>query len=266
MIFYPLQKNHVTLLGSGEKKATLMLSHGFGSDQTAWQAVAEAFEREYQVILYDHVGAGRSDLNAYSPIRYSSLDAYVEDLLDIIQALDLRNICYVGHSVGSMVGLLAGIKAPEYFSKMIFIGASPRFLNDDGYQGGFEQSDLDNLYTAMQENYYDWASGFAPLAMGNYQSPQLAEHFCNTLAAIRPDIALEVARVIFQSDNRKNLPKLTVPTLLIQTKRDAFVPREVAIYLHGHIANSQLAEIEAEGHLPHISAPAEVSKAIRAFL
>jgi sigma-B regulation protein RsbQ len=255
-----LQRNNVNVLGDGEK--TLIFAHGFGSDQTAWRYQISELQSRYRIVLFDHVGAGKSDFNAYSPRRYSNLYSYAEDLLDLCAVLKLDRCVLVGHSVSGMVSLLAALVEPHRFSKLIFIGASPRYLNDVGYVCGFEQADLDALYAAMSSNYYAWASGFAPIAMRNPDKPELATEFANTLAAIRPDIAQAVARVIFQSDHRADLLKLTVPTFILQSSDDIAVLMEVGQYMAARIPKSQYIPIDATGHLPHLSAPDTVSRAI----
>lgn len=259
-----LQRNNVKLLGNGSQ--TIIFAHGFGSDQTAWRHQLPAFASNYRIVLFDHVGAGLSDLAAYSPRRYSSIYSYAEDLLDLCAELKLTQCILVGHSVSGMVSLLAALVEPHCFSQLIFVSASPRYLNDNGYIGGFEQSDLDALYAAMSSNYYAWASGFAPLAMGNPDKPELATEFAKTLAAIRPDIAQAVARVIFQSDHRAELPRLKVPTVILQSSNDIAVPPEVGRYMADKIPNSQLIPIAATGHLPHLSAPDTVTSAIASCL
>jgi sigma-B regulation protein RsbQ len=261
-----LQRNNVTLLGSGRQ--TIIFAHGFGSDQTAWRHQVAAFVSDYRIVLFDHIGAGKSDFSAYSPRRYSSLYSYAEDLLDLCAELKLTKCIVVGHSVSGMASLLAALVEPQCFSKLIFVGASPRYLNDkdNGYVGGFEQSDLDALYAAMSSNYYAWVSGFAPLVMGNPDKPELSIEFAKTLAAIRPDIAQAVARVIFQSDHRAELPRLTVPTIILQSSNDIAVPPQVGQYMAEKIPNSQLIHISATGHLPHLSAPDTVTSAIASCL
>lgn len=255
-----IQRNNVRRLGKGEK--TIIFAHGFGSDQTAWRRQIAEFSADYQIVLFDHVGAGNSDFSAYSPRRYSSLYSYAEDLLDLCAELKLTNSILVGHSVSGMISLLAALVEPNCFSQLVFIGASPRYLNDVGYYGGFEQSDLDQLYKAMSTNYYAWAIGFAPMLMAASDKPELAQIYAKTLSVIRPDIAQAVARVIFQSDHRLELPRLTVPTLILQTSDDIAVPPSVGQYMADKIPESTLINIAAQGHLPHISAPEVVNNAI----
>ncbi|KJH69983.1 alpha/beta fold hydrolase [Aliterella atlantica] len=259
-----LERNNVKILGNGDR--TLVFAHGFGSDQSAWRHQVAAFAPSFRIILFDHVGAGKSDFTAYSPKRYSSLYSYAEDLLDLCADLKLTKCILVGHSVSGMISLLAALVEPQLFSRLIFVSASPRYLNDANYIGGFEQSDLDALYAAMSSNYYAWASGFAPLIMGNPDKPELAKEFANTLGAIRPDIAQAVARVIFESDHRQDLPRLQVPTLVLQPSKDVAVPLEVGRYMVGKISQSRLININAQGHLPHLSAPDVVTKAIASCL
>lgn len=255
-----LRRNNVKILGNGSQ--TIIFAHGFGSDQTAWRHQVAAFAPNFRIVLFDHVGAGKSDFTAYSPRRYSSLYSYAEDLLDLCAELKLTQCVMVGHSVSGMVGLLAALLEPQCFSHLIFLGASPRYLNDDGYVGGFEQSDLDALYAAMSSNYYAWASGFAPLVMGNPDKPELATEYAKTLAAIRPDIAQAVAKVIFQSDHRADLPRLKIPTVILQSNNDIAVPPEVGQYMADKIPHGKLISISAQGHLPHLSAPDTITSAI----
>lgn len=261
-----LVKNNVTVLDNGQYSDTIIFAHGFGTDQTAWSKVIPSFSDKYRVILYDNVGAGKSDPAAFSPNKYDSLHSYVNDLLDICRHLDIKDAIMVGHSVSGMISLLAGIQEPFRFKKMILIGASPRYLDDTGYRGGFSQEELEGLFQAMANNYYAWVSGFAQAAMGNPDKPQLAERFASTLSAIRPDIAQSVSRVIFTSDHRSDLVKADIDTLLLQTKQDIAVPMEVADYLNHHIKNSQLEVVDAEGHFPHISAPEQIVAAIKNYI
>lgn len=260
------QRNNVNIVGNYSSDRTIIFAHGFGSDQTAWRHQVAAFASDFRIVLFDHVGAGKSDFAAYSPYRYSNLYSYAEDLLELCAELKLTNSILVGHSMSGMISLLAALVEPQRFSQLIFVSASPRYLNDVGYFGGLEQSDLDALYAAMSANYYAWASGFAPIVMGNPDKPELVTEFANTLTAIRPDIAQAVARVIFQSDCRQELPRLSVPTVILQSSDDIAVPPEVGQYMAAHIPQSKLIHIDAKGHLPHLSAPDVVTNAIASCL
>lgn len=260
------KRNNVSLQGNLNSTETIVFAHGFGSDQTAWRDIIPAFEKRYRLILFDHVGAGNAEESAYTSSKYSSIDAYAFDLIEICCTLKLQNIVFVGHSVGAMIGLLSSISVPSLFSKLVLIGASPRYLNDKDYIGGFTQDALNSLYAAMRTDYLEWASGFSQAAMLNKQQPELASAFEGSLRALRPDIALTVARSIFQSDFRNILHQVTKHVLLIQSQNDIAVPEEVAIYLHKNISESRLANISAEGHFPHMSAPEEIVRLIEQFI
>jgi sigma-B regulation protein RsbQ len=65
-----------------------------------WRLVAPSFEDDYKIILFDHVGAGHSDLGAYLQDKYSSLEGYADDILQIAKALALKDIIFVGYSFG----------------------------------------------------------------------------------------------------------------------------------------------------------------------
>lgn len=263
-----ISKNNIKIIGKQDAEHTIVFGHGFGTDQTSFAGVVPAFENDYRIVLFDNAGGGKSDIASFNPVRYSSLSGYVTDLIDICKHLELKDVYYVGHSVNGMVSLLASIKAPQFFSKLILLGASPRYLNDasQGYIGGFEQADLDGFYEAMNTNYYAWASGFSKVAMSNDDKPHLAEQFAETLSAVRPDIALGVSKAIFQSDHRADLPKSGAPTLIVQTSDDVAVPVQVGDYMHRHIPNSSLLRVNIKGHFPQISAPGEVVGAIQSFI
>lgn len=262
------RKNNINIAGNPNATQTIMFGHGFGIDQTSFSEVVKAFEKDYRIILYDNVGNGKSDLAAYSPNRYNTLNGYITDLTDILRSINIKNLIYVGHSVNGMLGLMVAVKHPEWFSKLVLLGASPRYLNDppEGYIGGFDQTDLDGLYEAMNANYHAWASGFSVLAMQNPDRPELAASFAASLSAMRPDIALCISKAIFGSDCRQELDKVKVPVLIIQTSDDIAVPDPVAPYMQRHIPKSRLIKVHTKGHFPHMSAPDEVISAIKSFI
>ncbi|RYD56211.1 MAG: alpha/beta hydrolase [Sphingobacteriales bacterium] len=263
-----VKRNNINIIGNPDADKTIMFGHGFGIDQNSFSEVVKAFEKDYRIILFDNVGGGKSDPAAYSPNRYNTLNGYVADLTDILRSMDAKDIIYVGHSVNGMIGLMVAVKHPEWFSKLIMLGASPRYLNDpgQGYIGGFDQADLDGLYGAMHANYHAWASGFSAVAMQNQDRPELAASFAGTLSEIRPDIALAVAKAIFESDCRQELGKIKIPVLVVQTSDDIAVPDPVAPYMQRHIPNAKLVKVHTKGHFPHMSAPDEVVSAIKSFI
>ena len=261
-------RNHVHVVGDGPQM--LVLAHGFGSDQTAWRHQVEALKGRYRIVLYDHVGAGHSDLSAYSPTRYRSYAGYTQDLLEVLHAAGAgsQRVHFVGHSMSAMVGLLAAIEQPERFGKLVFIGASPRYLDDpdSGYRGGFTQADIDGLIEAMSGNYHAWASGFAGPVVNNPDCPDVVGEFAGTLQHIRPDIAVAVTRMVYASDHRSDLPALHAPVLVVQSTDDIAVPMQVGGYLQAQLPDAQLKVLPARGHLPHLTAPGAVLTAINEFL
>jgi sigma-B regulation protein RsbQ len=262
----PIHRHHVTVEGDPRAARTLVFAHGFGSDQTAWDRVASSLRSQFRVVRYDHAGSGRSDPAAFVQYRYLKLGAYAQDLLDIVDALELENAVFVGHSMGAMVGLLAAVERPELFERLVLIGASPRFLDDDGYRGGFSVQDLEGVYRAMHENFARWANGFAPAMIGPDQPRAQIDHFAESMKSIPPERALTIAYAVFQSDHRAELARLARPTLLIQTRSDRAVPMEVAQFMQARIRDSRLVVIDADGHLPHVTAPDAVVAAIRDFI
>src|SRR5215212_233484 len=206
-----LKRNNVTISGRG--RTPMIFAHGFGCDQHMWRFVAPAFEDDYRVIVFDHVGAGQSDLSAYDRTKYSALAGYADDLLEICRELDVTNGIVIGHSVSAMIAVLAAIKAPERFAKLVLIGPSPCYLNDGDYIGGFSKADITELLDSMDSNYLGWSSAMAPAIMGNSERPALGEELTNSFCRTDPTIAKQFARVTFLSDNRADLPKLRTPAL-----------------------------------------------------
>ena len=259
-----IKRNHINVSGKGTQ--SLVFAHGFGCDQLVWRDIAPAFEEDYQVVLFDYVGSGRSDKSQYSSERYASLKGYAQDLLDVCDALELKDIVLIGHSVSSMVGVLASIQRPELMEKLIMIGPSPRYLNEPGYKGGFEKSDIEALLDMMEKNYNEWAKYLAPVAMGTDANQDLTEDFERQLCSNDPVIARQFAEVTFTSDIRSELTKVTTPTLILQTLDDAIAPVEIGEYVHSKIPQSEFVLMEATGHNPHINEPEETISCIKAFL
>jgi sigma-B regulation protein RsbQ len=244
----------------------MLFAHGFGCDQQMWRHVAPAFEADHRVVLFDHVGAGGSDVAAYDPERYGSLDGYAEDVLEICREYALTRVIFVGHSVSAMIGVLAAIKDPERFEKLVLVGPSPRYLDDGDYVGGFSRADIEELLDSLDSNYLGWSSAMAPVIMGNPDRPELGEELTNSFCRTDPDIAAQFARVTFLSDNRVDLGKVTRPTLILQCSEDAIAPRAVGEYVHREVRESRLVVMDATGHCPNLSAPGETIAAIRDFL
>jgi sigma-B regulation protein RsbQ len=259
------QRNNVSIWGKGSQP--MVFAHGFGCDQNMWRFVTPAFENDYQIIVFDYVGAGRSAISAYNKERYSSLNGYADDLLEICSELNLRNIIFVGHSVSSMIGLIAANREPAIFSKLVFVGPSARYINDnDGYIGGFERKDIDELLDTMDKNFIGWANFLAPAIMKNAEQPQLAGELTESFCSTDPVIARQFAEVTFLSDNRQDLAKLKLPSLIMQCSDDLVAPLEVGNYLHQHIPNSTLKVMAATGHCPHMSHPEETIQVIKDYL
>lgn len=258
-----LSRNAVTEEGSGEQ--TILFSHGFGGNQSAWDAQAAAFRERFRIIRLDHVGCGRSDFAVFHPMRYRSLFNYANDLLEVCEALRLEKAIFIGHSMGAMICLLASLLAPEFFSQLVMIGANPRYLKAAGYDGGFAREDVEKIYAFAAADYASWVSGFAPLMIGE-DKPELASYLAGTLKEMRPDIALSLLRIMLESDHRSELPQVTVPTSIIQSRHDAAVPIFVGRHLHEHIPNSRYLELNTSGHLPHLTAPELVNAAVESIL
>lgn len=259
-----LVRNNVHVSGNGP--ATMMFAHGFGCDQNMWRYVSPAFEGSFRTILFDHVGAGGSDLKAYDSKKYSTLSGYADDVVEIGSELGLKDAVFVGHSVSAMIGLLASLKAPGIFKSLVMVGPSPRYIDDEGYVGGFKEQQISELLEFLADNHMGWSSAMAPAIMGNPDRPELSQELTNSFCRTDPDIAKEFARVTFNSDNRADLGKVTVPTLILQCSEDVIAPTAVGEYVHEQMPNSELVMLKATGHCPNLSAPDEVISAMRGFV
>ncbi|MGP4689526.1 alpha/beta fold hydrolase [Agrobacterium pusense] len=257
-------RNNVTEQGGGQR--SIVFAHGFGCDQNMWRYVAPAFEQNYKVVLFDHVGCGKSDLGAYDPAKYSSLSGYATDVVEIGRALDIKNGVFVGHSVSAMIGILASIEAPDLFCELILIGPSPRYINDDGYEGGFTRGQIEELLEFLDDNHMGWSAAMGPVIMGNPDRPELSEELVNSFCRTDPDIAKAFARVTFLSDNRSDLKHCQARALVIQCKQDVIAQQGVGEFVRDHLPRGEMVVIDATGHCPNLSAPAQVISAIKAFV
>jgi sigma-B regulation protein RsbQ len=258
------QRNNVRVFGAGTQP--MVFAHGFGCDQNMWRWITPAFENDYRIVLYDQVGAGQSDLSAYGSEKYRTLAGYAADLLEICAAEELTDVIFVGHSVSSMIGVLAAIQEPERFGKLILVGPSPRYIDDGDYVGGFERQDIDGLLDFLESNYMGWAAAMAPVIMGNPERPELGAELTSSFCRTDPDIAREFARVTFLSDNRADLARVRTPSLILQCSEDAIAPQAVGEYVHANLVASELMLLKATGHCPNLSAPEETIAAMKAYL
>jgi sigma-B regulation protein RsbQ len=260
-----LLRNRVVVRGVPSGRP-MLFAHGFGCDQEMWRFVAPDFEVDHRVVLFDHVGSGKSDLGAYDPGKYGSLHGYADDVVEICRELELSDVVFVGHSVSAMIGVLAQQKAPELFGALVMVGPSPRYVDDGDYVGGFSRNDIVGLLDALDSNHLGWSTQMAPVIMGNPDRPELADELTNSFCNTDPDIARQFARVTFLSDNRGDLASVRVPTLVLQCSADVIAPEVVGTYVHERIPGSVFTHLRATGHCPNLSAPEETTAAIRAFL
>lgn len=259
------RRNNIRVTGRSSGR-TIVLAHGFGCDQNMWRLVEPALAKDFRVVLFDYVGAGRSDLSAWQEERYSSLDGYARDVVEVCEELDLRDAVLVGHSVSAMAGVLAGAAAPERIGSLVMVCPSPYYIDEDGYRGGFSAQDIDELLESLESNYLGWSAAMAPVIMGNPDRPELGQELTNSFCATDPDIARVFARTTFLSDSRKDLAGVTAPTLILECEQDAIAPPEVGAYVHSAIPGSELVTLAATGHCPQLSAPEATASAISAFV
>ncbi len=257
-------RHHITVSGPADGQP-MLFAHGFGCDQHMWRFVAPAFADRYRVILFDHVGAGGATA-PYDPERYGSLHGYAQDVLDICRELDLRDVVFVGHSVSAMIGVLAAARAPELFSSLVLVGPSPRYIDDGDYVGGFGAQDIEDLLNSLGSNYLGWSATMAPVIMGNADRPELGQELSESFCRMDPEIARRFARVTFESDNRADLARVATPTLVLQCSNDVIAPVAVGEYVRDTMPNASLVMLNATGHCPNLSAPAETTAAIEHFL
>ncbi len=259
-----LKRNNVRVIGEGHQP--MLFAHGYGCDQNMWRFITPAFADRYKIVLFDHVGHGRSDASAFNHQKYGTLGGYAEDVLDICRRLASENIIFVGHSVSAMIGVLAALKEPHRFDKLVLIGPSPCYINDGDYMGGFKREDIEGLIDFLDNNHLGWSSTMAPLIMGNPERPELGEELTNSFCRTDPEVAKHFARVTFFSDNRADLAGVATPALILQCAQDAIAPEHVGRYVHENVQGSRFVQMRATGHCPNLSAPDETIEAIEAFL
>ncbi|ONG57892.1 alpha/beta hydrolase [Pseudoroseomonas deserti] len=259
-----LRRLNAHVSGSGSR--AMVFAHGYGCDQNMWRFVVPAFRDEYRIVTFDLMGAGGSDLSAYQPEKYASLNGFSDDLIALCQELDVEGGVLVGHSVSAMIGVLAANREPDLFDDLILVGPSPRYINDQSYLGGFAETEIAELLEFLDSNHMGWAGSMAPLIMGNTDRPELAGELTNSFCRTDPAILKHFARTTFLSDNRADLRKVQARCLVLQCSEDVIAPLAVGQYVHDAIPGSKLVILRATGHCPNLSAPDETIAAMKAFL
>lgn len=259
-----IKKNNIHIIGEGNE--VLFFIHGYGCDQNMWRYITPAFVQQYKIVLIDLVGSGKSDIAVYDFEKYNTLQGYADDVIEICDFFNFKNINLIGHSVSAMIAALVAINRPQLCKNLIMVCPSPCYLNDDGYNGGFALSDIDEMLATMQHNYLGWSSAIAPVIVGNPEKPEYAEELAQSFCRNNPEIAKHFALVTFKGDSRTCLPKITTPTLILQCSNDILAPLEVGNYVSNHIKHSTLKVLKATGHCPHLTTPAETIAAIKHYL
>ena len=259
-----LKRNNVSIKGKGSQ--TIMFAHGFGCDQNMWRYITPAFEENYKVVLFDHVGAGGSDFSAFIPEKYSQLEGYADDIIEIANIFDLQDIIFVGHSVSAVIGIIASQKSVKLFKSLILVAPSPSYINDGDYIGGFTEPEINELLESLDNNHLGWSMTMAPIVMGNFEKNELTEELTNSFCRTDPQILKHFARTTFFSDKRKLLSSVKIPSLILQCSNDLIAPQVVGEYMHQQMSGSQLVLMKATGHCPNLSAPGETIEAIMQFL
>lgn len=260
-----LRRNNVVVTGNPDGRP-VVLAHGFGCDQNMWRLTVPALAAQYRVVLFDYVGSGRSELAAFDETRYSTLDGYADDVVEVCTALDLTDAVFVGHSVSAMIGVLAAQQAPTRIGALVMVAPSPCYIDDGDYRGGFTEQDIDELLSSLESNYLGWSAAMAPAIMGTPDRPELGEELTNSFCATDPAMALVFARTTFLSDSRADLAGVRVPTLILESAEDLIAPRQVGAYVQAAVEGSTLVTLDATGHCPHLSSPEATNDAITAFL
>ena len=259
-----VKRNNVVVKGTGSQ--VIMFAHGFGCDQNMWRYVAPAFEENYKTILFDHVGAGGSDLSAFVPQKYEKLEGYANDIIEIATSLQLQDIIFIGHSVGALMGIIASQKSPGLFKSLILVSPSPSHINEGDYIGGFTKPQIDELLESLDKNHLGWSMAMAPVIMGNPDKIELGQELANSFCRTDPAIAKHFARTTFLSDKRGLLSAVDIPSLILQCSDDVIAPEEVGKYMHQKMTGSRLVIMKATGHCPNLSAPEETTYEIMKFL
>ncbi|WP_235183066.1 alpha/beta fold hydrolase [Schleiferia thermophila] len=259
-----ISKYNIHLSGSGDQ--VMLFSHGYGCDQNMWRFVAPSFSDGCKIVLYDLMGAGRSDTSHYTPEKYNSLHQYADDVLEICTALDLKDVIFVGHSVSCTIGILAQLKKPDAFSHLILIGPTPCYINKDDYKGGFNESDITNMIEALESNFFHWASFITPVIIGNDEKKEFSDELRISFCSMPDGIAKNFAKVTFLGDYREYLNQVTGPALILQTNPDAIANVEVGKYVAKQIKNAHYVELPTSGHCPHLTAPDLVISAMKSYL
>lgn len=244
----------------------MVFAHGFGCDQNMWRFVEPAFRHRFRTVLFDHVGAGRSDLRAYDKVKYADLRGYASDVVEIGRELGCDDGVFVGHSVSAMIGALASNNAPGMFGQLVMVGPSPRYIDDDDYYGGFSAPQIEELLASLADNHLGWSAAMAPAIMGNPDRPELGEELTNSFCRTDPEIAGHFARTTFTSDNRADLKNVKAKTLILQTRDDIIASEKVGEYVNRQVEGSRIVYLDAFGHCPNLSAPAAVVAALNEFL
>ena len=262
-----VERNNVRITGpdTGE---VLLFAHGFGCDQAMYRRLLPYFEHRFRIVVFDHVGSGGSSLADYDAVRYGTLDQYTHDLIEVCQALQLVDVTVIAHSFAAMLAVAAAVESPGLFRRIVLLAPTPSYIDDEavGYEGGFSREDIDGLLESLDDNHLAWAAMMAPVVMKNPESPELAGELEQSFCRVDPRVMRTFARVAFLSDVRALLPRVEVPALIVQCSNDSLAPLSVGDYMESRMPSASVVVLQAQGHVPQVSAPEETARAILEFV
>ncbi len=254
--------------GSGRP---VVLIHGWPLSGESWSEQVPAFAvAGYRVVTYDRRGFGRSD----KPHSGYDYDTLTEDLHTLLEALDLRDVTLVGFSMG-------GGEVARYFSaygddrirSVVFASAVPPYLvtTDDNPDGPLSPEAAAAMTAGLEGDersfYEKFITDFFSVDGDLKVTEQQRQDALALALQSSKHAALGCMAAFGSTDFRHDLPKVSVPTLVIHGDSDATVPFEGSgARTHAAIAGSELVVIEGAPHGVIVSHPEQWNAAVLDFL
>ncbi|MDQ8044656.1 MAG: alpha/beta fold hydrolase [Solirubrobacteraceae bacterium] len=238
----------------------ILLIHGHPFDRTMWAPQLRTLSDEFRLIAPDLPGYGAAPPRG----RTTTMRAFADDLIALLDHLELASATVVGLSMGGLVAMELGLGDPDRIDRLVLAATTAAPVTPEELEQ--RRATADRI---ERDGILDVALDMAGRLFGAQarRDPEIVGPLLQTMIRSSPAGAAAALRGRAERpDYRALLPHLTVPSLVIAGDDDAFASEAVTQELIGALPGPEVVRIAGSGHLPNLELQDEFDAALRAFV
>lgn len=238
--------------GSGSR--TILAHGGWTGSWELWTGPFQTLSKTWRTVAYDHRGTGAT----IAPVDSISMETMVQDLFAVMDQMEISTCVLAAESAGAIIAVTAILQQPQRFDGLVLVDALLHKEKDAG-----DAAFIQGLKTDLQATYDSFVNACVPASEANCQ--EIRSWGRKILARATSDSAVKLLECTFGVDLRPELPRISVPTLILHGEHDVIVPLIDSQEAASRIPNSQLHVFNDTGHVPTMTRPNEVADLINQF-